>query len=389
MVGRADGGMGEKMKKDRLIVLVAVTLLVALGVVAGCAGGAPNDILGGGAAEFLYVISEPTTCCTGVSPVSSFSIDTGTGNLTAVNTVNANVGSTGTAFLDVSPDGTLLFVGEGSLNKVGVIKLDSTGHMSAPTEYATASTGPMAADFVKPDPTGKFLYFTDYFNGSGNRVGAMKINADGSLSPISIYPLEACPVSLTIPKGKSFLYIADTCGDLVIVENINPDGSLTFNSTTPLPGACNPWFVTADPTGSVLFVVDNSCGLAWGFTIGANGSLTPTNPATASANTGAFATDISPTAAFGYIANWFSDNVSSYKVSNNTLVSKTDVGTTQPAVGLRVDPSGGFVYVALDAASPNGGVGIFKIDPTAGTLTKVGNTVTGNGMVKPFWVTVH
>ena len=88
----------------------------------------------------------------------------------------------------------------------------------------------------------------------------------------------------------------------------------------------------------------------------------------------------SPSGRFAYVANFISDNVTTFSINQSTG-ALTGVGT-EVAVGdgpilVTVDPSGRFAYVANNISD---NVTTFNINQSTGALTEVGTEVAaGDG----------
>jgi len=133
----------------------------------------------------------------------------------------------------------------------------------------------------------------------------------------------------------------------------------------------------------------------WGYSIGANGALTPVPGSPFAAGIGCFSMALDPAGKFAYVLNGnsatapFNGNVSAYSIgANGALTQLTSLGSPFAAgfnpVSVTVDPTGRFVYVA------NGGdntVSAYSIG-ASGALTPVPRSPFVAGLF-PFSVAVE
>jgi 6-phosphogluconolactonase len=185
-------------------------------------------------------------------------------------------------------------------------------------------------------PSGNFLYAA---NDANSEINGYATGSSGTLSLIAGSPFAVQPSSLVIggfaiDPGGRFLYAGSQSGFGVVGFTIDSTtGALTSAPGGPFSTGIGtpPADLSIDPTGSFLYAstpIDDIPGYnIWGFTIdSATGALSPIAGSP-------FAT-----------------------VSNG-----------QPQ-GLKVDPSGKFLYVALSNA---GSIAAFTIDGASGALTNV------------------
>ena len=92
----------------------------------------------------------------------------------------------------------------------------------------------------------------------------------------------------------------------------------------------NPQRIAISPNGTFLYVTNRSLNEVAGFTIGTNGLLTATTPATFStgSSTSPVGISINPTGEFVYVANSSASNVAGFRISTSGNL----VATTPPTV---------------------------------------------------------
>lgn len=340
--------------------VAAVAILAAVGVITSCApGNGINDVLGhgGNLPKFLFVSSQGASCCS-TNNISGFKVDPNTGALTAAGNITVNFNYTGGAFFDANPAGTQLFVPEGADDKVAVLNINSgTGALTLFNEFnmPVVGSGSRFAYFAKVSPNGKWLYVSDDGCCNSGVIAGFSIAADGTLTPMSSSTFNAgyCPEGIAITPDSKFLYNVQECNEGGLLNAYSIDqttGQLTSLSTATYNIANCPNNVNIDPTGKFLFTTSWCGGTVNGFSIAADGSLTPTSPATVDPASSTFFADVSSTQALGFVSGTFNNKVTGYTVSNAGALSSpvdTTVGSgSSYAYGLRIDPSGKFLYVA-------------------------------------------
>jgi 6-phosphogluconolactonase (cycloisomerase 2 family) len=209
------------------------------------------------------------------------------------------------------------------------------------------------------DPTGRYLYVA---NSGGNTVSGFAMQ-NGIATPVSGSPFAVGnqPVALqTDPSGK-FLYVTDFADGTVTVLAINrTTGALTAVSGSPFGGGSGAGAVSiaVDPVGSFAYVANQTAATITAYSIdlttgalSASGSPLSTASAPQSIAVGPAAGN------FVYAANVTSSNyVASYAIAQSLPHA------------VAVDPSGQFVY----AANQNSGnVSVFTVDAATGALTEV------------------
>ena len=300
-------------------------------------GGTSNPVgfIIAGTPGFVYVANS-----TGGSPtpgnISAFSVDPNTGILSPVPGSPFQVGSVAAA-LTADPSSRFLYVANG--NFLSAFTINPIAGILTPVPGSPSISSGLSPASVSVDFTGKFLYSADSGPGNGpnefNSISEYSIDATtGALTPISQVP---CPYS---------------------------------DSPTAVEGRCNA--VIADPVGSFLFG-SNSLGAVDVFSITTQGMLQPVagSPFSITMNDSAQAVAVGPTGNFVYTANYYTLNISAFRITPAsgalTPVPGTPfaIGGDYPPSALVADPLGRFLYV-LDFGA---GVSGFSINPSTGALT--------------------
>jgi len=232
-------------------------------------GTAPTLLTMDSAGSFLYVGNS------GSFDISVFSIDAGSGKLSAVTQsgggATAPIGMS-PLNMQLSPSGKTLFVtgqaiiGQGTVAAFPV----NNGVLAAPVVSATGN----APYGLAIDTGGTHLYTANKID---NSVSAFKINTDSSLTPISTTGQTSTgPVALFIDKSGKYLYVANSqsSGNLSAFS-IGSDGGITLLSNSPFVTASQPNFIAGEASGKYLFVGNQSTPVVQSFSLDASsGTLT-------------------------------------------------------------------------------------------------------------------
>lgn len=208
---------------------------------------------------------------------------------------------------------------------------------------------------VTTDLRGRFAYVTR--DGGANRVAGFSISAAGRLLavPGSPFATGVDPKHVRIEPSARFLYVlnknvAPALGT-VSGFTINADGSLTPMQSVPATAGLLPEFIAIDPLGMFLYVANSGESTISAFAIDAvDGHLTPVAGSP-------FATDLSPksidslpSGRFLYAANSTRGLLSAYEINRFTGELRQIAGSPfrvdDGVTALAADPLGRFVFLA-------------------------------------------
>jgi DNA-binding beta-propeller fold protein YncE len=177
-----------------------------------------------------------------------------------------------------------------------------------------------------------------------------------------------------VVQGYAFVTNADGVTQL----RINADGSLTPIKSPPISAEGGSGTITVDPSGKVAYFANSSGD--FGFTIDALGNLTLISTLTVSAG-GSGSIIVHPSGKYAYAANF--DSVSQYTINTDGGLTPMSIPTVSAGVGpssITVDPSGKYAYVVNSGGKdPQSSISQYWIS-AEGNLTPMSvPTVTGVG----------
>jgi 6-phosphogluconolactonase len=221
--------------------------------------------------EFLYAGS---TGFDGQSfgSITIFSIDTSTGALTMVGA--APVSSGGPVYsMKVTPDGKFLAVALAQTSQIAVFAVQSDGTLQAVTNSPfTLSSDPATGVDIN---CGSNLLFA---GGATENIYAFSISSDGQLTPVAGSPFATGLSStqvIALSTDDSTLYTSNAADNTLVAFPAGSDGSLTLPGTVADAGtdAISPTGLSVSQDGTFLYAADTAIsGLGVGgistFTLG-------------------------------------------------------------------------------------------------------------------------
>jgi 6-phosphogluconolactonase (cycloisomerase 2 family) len=233
------------------------------------------------------------------------------------------------------------------------------------------------------DTTGRFLYTA---NAATNNITALQIsNTDGSLSCLGTpAPAPPCtttglgtstfPVGIVEDRAGKFLYVTNNTSNNINGFSVGADGSLTPLSTPTFTTGTGPFFPAIDPSNSFLYVPNNGAGTISIFSIQANGTLTAVGSPVAvgsGVSSGPAMIVIDPLNKFLYVT-LNGDN----KIAGLTIGAGGTLGAAVP--GSPFSTGSGPVGIAMDAA----GAFVVAVNQNDNTLTYY-SLNSANGQLTP------
>ena len=188
--------------------------------------------------------------------VGTFSLDRSSGAVTAID-ASSGGGGGGIA---ASPTGGYFATSDTGTWDHGPLletyELTADGHLvSAYPQSAAAGVAPAG---VAIDPTGWFAYTANTGDGT---ISGYSVSLGAALTPISGSPFAfgTTPRSIAISPSGTFLFVSDDTGLVGVFKRDTSSGALTLQSTTHLPG----WptvgvvysYLALDSTGQYLYII--------------------------------------------------------------------------------------------------------------------------------------
>lgn len=269
--------------------------------------------------------------------------------------------------------------------------------MKRPTRFAAAACGLLALVWGMSGCDNSVSKREYAYSANLNHITGFTVNAtSGTLSAPTNVPGPNVPGGMVADPSGKFLYVSDFTGAAIDGLAIDPaTGGLTSINGSPFPvasGSNGPSGMAIDSTGKFLFLAHANLNGIFAFTRDANtGALTPVPGSPFAAGSTPSHVVVHPSATFLYASN-LNDamgGISAYTIDPTTGTLTEIAGSpfaTQagfPGPGrLAVEPGGKYLYVGLGGtANPNHFVAGFSIDPFTGVLTPVPGSPfsAGNG----------
>ncbi len=336
-------------------------------------GAGPNAIVVHPAGTYAYVANSGGS-------VSMFSVSQIDGQLSSLGTLTlpvvTPVRSPSTITMD--PSGQYVFVGSSGSNDVSIFSVNGgTGLLTAVTATsATVRARVSPAGMVVIQGASAVTYipkFAYVAQDSGN-VSAFSVNTStGALASIAggVGGLADSRSDATDIRGK-ILLVGLFGGSSVRSYKISNAGALTFVNSAS--AGTSPFAVAIDPSGRFAYTANKGSTNISQFTVSQSTGAIARN--LSAGETGTASRDITadPTGRFVYTANDGTNRVTGYKINANgtlTQVPGSQMGLTG-AFGVKVDPSGRFLY-AVGSTSGLTSVAIYSINPADGSLSSPSN----------------
>lgn len=282
-----------------------------------------------------------------------------------------------------------VFVSNSGSGSVSAFAMSSSGSLSPVSTPLPAGAG---AEFMAFDPVHKLLFVS---NQQANTVSVFSVNTGtGALAAVTGSPFAtgARPIGVAVDAMGRFAFVANQAASSISAFSIGTNGLLS-----PVPGspfvAGNPYGLAVNPAGTVLFANNfpdsmvSDLNTVSAFQIGANGALSPVAGSPfATASSAGFASAIGltvdPTGKFLFVADHMAQTVVPFSIaSTGALTSVAALPAAAPSCSvschnnplrLTVHPNARFVYATNVQA---GTVTAFSM--ANGALSSMGDVATG------------
>ena len=308
-----------------------------------------------------------------------------TGKLTSIGLVGETANP---SFLAVHPNHKFLYavneVGNFGGQKAGSVSsfaMDtSTGQLKLLNTVSTKGDGPC---HLAVDPSGKWLYVANYGGGS---AAEYSIKADGSLTEATNFvqhsgssankQRQAGPhahSTVFSPDGKT-VYVNDLGLDQVLSYKV---GGMTPGEPVKIAPGSGPRHLAFTPNGKFAYALTEMTGsvVAFKYAGGKFEELQTIAAADAAPNMSGAEIAVHPNGKFVYASIRGLNHIAVFAVDSAkgtlTQVERTPSGGKTPR-NFAIDPTGAYL---LSAHQDSDNITIFKIDQTTGRLTPTGDTL--------------
>lgn len=381
--------------------LAVAVPFVAAALLSACGGGS-NPVNPINSTSYSFSSAAPKFAIVGndnCSPkVSVFSVNAATGALQEVPNspfaVNAQCPR-----VSVHPSGKWVYVTDSSGGSVEAYAIDGSGNLSllgVVSDSGAANSAAFSTD-------GKYMFTADFdafisaFQIDGATGVLTNLGAVSAATPGS----SSVPVLFTITVAGNYLYAGSLASGWSIAEpyiygfTVNASGNPVSISGFPwvIPGVMA-GFLTADWNGSFLYAGTVNIGGTiqdiYGYKVNSNGSLTALTgpPVFGGSQSDFYQMVFEPRNKFVYLAD---SNAGAWAYSfDSTTGALAKVNGSPFAAGsnsqtLAVDPSAKFLYVVNYDSNDISG---YRIDQNTGALTSMGGTFPFNNMITPYSIAI-
>ncbi len=309
--------------------------------------------------------------------VSAFTINPGSGNLTAVAGSPFTADAQPTA-IALDPTGQFAYVANLQSADVSEFTVGVNGVLTFIANYNTTDTGAAGASTfsVAVDPLGGYA-----FAGSGSNVATGLVDSflvtAGALTEVAPTTTGNNPLALAVNPSGSFVFATNKYDNNMSVLKIGVGGTLTSVSSVPYATGNNPVGVAVAPNADFVYVANSGDGTVSAFaydpTSGALSALTSLGSpysVGSGASSGPTGIAVDPTGRFLYVTDYTDGSVAAFGIAStgqlSPIGSPASVGTGSGPNDIKVDPSGHFAYVANFLGNT---VSVLTINPTTGALT--------------------
>jgi 6-phosphogluconolactonase (cycloisomerase 2 family) len=325
-------------------VLTRIALTVATGTT-------PNGICVDPKGRFLYVANNAD------ATISAYSINPLTGVPTLIETTAGALGGMNKPYgLTCDPTGRFVYTANYAAATISKFSINqSTGALTAISAASPGGTDPY---YLAVDPSGRFLYEPDDLNPGHVYMYSINQTTGDLVSLGAPIATGATPVGVAVdPKGR-FVYVANYDGHSVSMYLINQSTGALTRIGADVATAASSYNITVDPTGRFVYVsnylstANPVLGSISMFSINqTTGALTSIGAEIATGSAAAcYGIKVDPTGRFLYVTNFRSATISMYSINQimgllTALTPRTIAAGHEP-YDLAIDPTGRFVYVS-------------------------------------------
>ena len=210
--------------------------------------------------KFAYVL------CAHSNQFSGFVIDQATNDLRPAGTFTTGNNPVAAA---IDPGSRFLYVANGGSNTVTCYTLDSSTGAATAIAGSTVTTN-FAPNGLAMDPLAGFLYVSTAFGNSGDVEGFSIDAVTGKLTPLAGSPFASfVATGLQVHPSGKYVYVSDEVNG-IRAFSISGMGGLVEIAGSPFAAGNEPFGVSVDPTGRLLYATNFVSSDVSGFSIDAN-----------------------------------------------------------------------------------------------------------------------
>jgi 6-phosphogluconolactonase (cycloisomerase 2 family) len=286
------------------------------------------------------------------------------GTLSPLSPATINYANGGrTSFISVEPTGNRLYAINPPLGGVFQYSFGPGGTLSPfPVNSVYVGGNPSSLAF---DLTGAFAYVSIY---NDNAIAEFFVEPGGAFSPLTpptIVGLSESPEYIAVHPVAPYIYVVSYFG--ITQYSTDSSGQLSLASVWTLQSNLYGLFtVSIDPTGHFAYATSTDGSTVLQFSIGPSGALTPLNPATVATGLRNIydspSSVIDPSGKYLYVTGYVTSAVSQFEIGADGLLTPMNPATVAipgpgPAVSnpddafpyaIAIDKTGHFVYIACD-----------------------------------------
>ena len=355
--------------------------------------------------DYVYVTSN-TSSSGNSGQVVAYHVDSQSGVLTEVTGSPYSSDGANPVAEVAAPNQQHLYVANHDSNNIAVLAVNTDGSLANFKTYTTPGLEPVA---MAMNQAGTLLFVVDYYqagysdaNPGPGELLTYPINADGSLgSPIvnggmAYMPLQCFPADVAVSPNDNDVYVTNTNSVVVTTSapttaalpktpagcpvqgtisgySIAANGALTPIAGSPFSAGTTPTGMAIDPTSRFLYATDSIQNQLIAYDIQTGGVLYPLNNGPFA--TGTFPVDVvvDPRDQYIYVTNYNSADISQYTLSLATGTPSAAATPTHPSGApgptcIAIDPAlGRFVYTSDYLGSYLGGA---LLNPNTGLLSE-------------------
>lgn len=323
------------------------------------------------ASRYVYAVNG------GDSTIAGFTLDSGTGLLSTLSSINGNNASnTAPSVAVMAPSGNALYVlnPKACCAASAEVTAFTVDNASGTLSFASSVVVGNQATGMTVDGTGSYLYVARY---DGAVISSFAIDTGtGVFTSVGDASLAfgAAPMGLAADPGGKFVYSANSGSDNVTAWRIGTGGVLTSIGTTP--AGASPQAVAVDPSGRFAYSANSGDNTVTAFRINTTtGALTKVaNTTLASAP---IALSVAPNGRWLVAASAAGKSVTVLGINSTTgaLTTINTVTLAGTANAVAVDASSRYAFVT---SSSDNALSTLQLDSTSGQLSFAGSVSAGN-----------